>query len=37
MVRSLVVMMRRGVVMRSCELMLLVSRMVGHEITPGSF
>jgi hypothetical protein len=37
MVRGLIMMMRRGVVMRSCELVLLVSRMVGHGITPGSF
>jgi hypothetical protein len=37
MVRSLVMMMRCGVVMRSGELMMLVGRMVGHGITPGSF
>jgi hypothetical protein len=37
MVRGLIMMMRRGVMMRSGELMLLMSRMVSHGITPGSF
>lgn len=35
-VRGLIMMMRRGVVMRGRELMLLVGRMVSHGITPGS-